>query len=133
MANMNIPHIKCDTGQTFVERVFLKGLAIFSYTQLENLAQFYSVNPYIIYMLFTYAWGGTVASQFADHASKHTTHSIQRRTPEDMMILVFIAVQAAVQLRVTNAAGIKARCVRAAPALHARRLCAAHARGVKRV
>ncbi len=56
-----------------------------------------------------------------NHASKHTTHSIQRRTPEDMTILVFIAaVQAAVQLRVTNAAGVKARCARAAPPLHAR-------------
>ncbi len=53
-----------------------------------------------------------------------------------MTILVFIAaVQAAVQLRVTNAAGMKARCARVAPPLHARarRFCAAHARGVKRV
>ncbi len=63
-------------------------------------------------------------------------HSIQRRTLEnmtEMTILVYIsAVQAAVQLRVTNAASMKAQRARAAPAPHMHRFCAAHARDVKR-
>ncbi len=50
----------------------------------------------------------------------------------EMMILVCIAVQAAVQLRATNTASMKAQWARAAPALHTHRFCAAHAYGVKR-
>ncbi len=53
--------------------------------------------------------------------SKHMAHSVRKRTLEnktEMMILVCIAVQAAVQLRGTNAASMKAQWARAAPALH---------------
>ncbi len=64
MASMNNPHTKCETGQT---QFFLTGLAIFSYTQLENLAHFYRVNLYIIYVIYICVWDGgegdTVASQ----------------------------------------------------------------------
>ncbi len=41
MAKINIPHTKCEKGQT---KSFLTGSAIFSYTHLENLAQVYRVN-----------------------------------------------------------------------------------------
>ncbi len=63
MAKMNFPHTKCETDQTYI---FLTGLAIFSYTQLENLAQVYRVNPYIIYVIDMRGYrgeGDTVASQ----------------------------------------------------------------------
>ncbi len=94
-------------------------------------------------MLFTYACGtegrGTRLHhrvRWPYHTSKHMAHSIQRRTLENMTeikILVFIAaVQATVQLHVTNAASMKAQWARAAPALHTHRFCAAHACGVKR-
>ncbi len=76
-------------------------------------------------------------TEFAGHIIHQSTwHSIQRRTLEnmtEMKILVFIAaIQATVQLRVTNAASMKAQWARAAPALHTHRFCAAHACGVKR-
>ncbi len=68
--------------------------------------------------------------------TKYMAYSIQIGMLEnrtEMTILVFIAaVHAAVQLRVTNAASIKAQWARAAPALHTHRFCAAHACGVKR-
>ncbi len=94
-------------------------------------------------MLFTYACGtegrGTRSHHkvcWPYHTSKHIAHSIQRRTLEnmtEMKILVFIAaIQATVQLRVTNAASMKAQWARAAPALHTHRFCAAHTCGVKR-
>ncbi len=49
LAKINIPHTKCEKGQT---KSFLTGSAIFSYTHLENLAQVYRVNYlYIIYVI----------------------------------------------------------------------------------
>ncbi len=53
MAKINIPHTKCETGQT---ESFLTGMSIFSYTQLENLAQVYCVNLYIIYVIYICVW-----------------------------------------------------------------------------
>ncbi len=50
---------------------------------------------------------------------------LENRT--EMTILVCIAVQAAVQLRVTNAASMKAQWAHAAPALYTHRFCAASA------
>ncbi len=79
-------------------------------------------------MLFTYACGtegrGTQSVRvcWPYHTSKHKAHSIQRRMLENMTeitILVFIAaVQAVVQLRMTNAASMKAQWARAAPGLN---------------
>ncbi len=46
MAKINIPHTKCEKGQT---KSFLTGSTIFSYTHLENLAQVYRVNYLYIY------------------------------------------------------------------------------------
>ncbi len=65
MAKINITHTKCETGQTYF---FLTGLAIFLYTQLENLAQVYRVNYlYIIYVIYICVWDrgerNTVTSQ----------------------------------------------------------------------
>ncbi len=71
-------------------------------------------------MLFKYACGtegrGTRSHHrvgWTNHTSENMAHSIQRRTLEnmtEMTILVFIAaVQAAVQLHVTNAASRKAQ------------------------
>ncbi len=63
------------------------------------------------------------------HTSKHMAHSVQRRTLEnmtEMTILVYIAVQTAVQLRMTNTASMKAQRPHAAPALHVHRFCAAY-------
>ncbi len=97
------------------------------YTQLENLAQVYRVNPYIIYVIYMRGYrgeGDTVASQslLAISYIKALAPIIQRKMLEnitEMTILVFIAaVQAAVQLRMTNAASMKAQWARAAPALH---------------
>ncbi len=77
---------------------------------------------YVIYMCGTE--GDTVNHRvcWPNHTSKHMLHSIQRRMLENMTkmtILVFIAaVQAADQMRVINAAGIKAQwlllCIRTA-------------------
>ncbi len=89
-------------------------------------------------MLFTYVFGtdgrGTRSHHrvcWPYHASKHMAHSIQRRmlgNVTEITILVFIAaVQAAVQLHVSNAASMKAQWAHAAPALHTHRFCAAHA------
>ncbi len=74
--------------------------------------------------------------EFAGHIiTAHGAHSIQRRTLKnmtEMTILVFTAtVQAAVQLRVTNASHMKAQWTRTAPALHTHRFCTAHACSVK--
>ncbi len=67
--------------------------------------------------------GHTVASQSLLAISYIKAHGTQySRTLEnmtEMTLLVFIAaVQAAVQLRVTNAASMKAQLARADPALH---------------
>ncbi len=57
------------------------------------------------------------------HTSKHMA---EYENMTEMTILVCVAVQAAVQLRATNAASIKAQLARSAPALHTHRFCAAH-------
>ncbi len=77
-------------------------------------------------MLFTYVCGtegrGTRSHHrvcWPYHISKHMGHSIQRRTLENMTeitILICIAVQAAVQLCVKNAARMKEQWTRAAHA-----------------
>ncbi len=126
MAKFYIPHTKCETGQT---SFFLTVLAIFSYTQLENLAQVYRVNLYIYYL---HMCVGHITTEFAGHiihrSTWHTVFRGERWKMTEMTILVFIAaVQAAVQLRVTNTASMKAQWARAAPALHTHRFCAVHA------
>ncbi len=98
-------------------------------------------------MLFKYACGtegrGTRSHHrvgWTNHTSEHMAHSIQRSTLENMTeitTLIFIAaVQAAVQLHVTNSASMKAEaqlllCIRTASALLTRRSRAAHACSVK--
>ncbi len=120
---------------------------IFSYIYVENIPSnifLYTTwklgsSLYIyIYMLFTYVFGtegrGTRSNHrvcWPYHTSKHMAHSIQRwmlGNVTEMTILIFIAaVQAAVQLHVSNAASMKSQWAHAAPALHTHRFCAAHA------
>ncbi len=79
MAKINIPHTKCEKGQT---KSFLTGSAIFSYTHLENLAQVYRVNYlYIIYVIYICVWdrgqGDMVASQSMLAISYTKAHGTQ--------------------------------------------------------
>ncbi len=90
-----------------------------------KLGSSWSCKPiYVIYMCGTEGRGTRSHHRvcWPYHISKHMAHSIQRRMLENMTeitMLVFIAsVQAAVQLRMTNVASMKAQWARAAHALH---------------
>ncbi len=81
-----------------------------------KLGSSWSCKPiYVIYMCGTEGRGTRSHHRvcWPYHISKHMAHSIQRRMLENMTeitMLVFIAsVQAAVQLRMTNAASMKAQ------------------------
>ncbi len=81
-----------------------------------KLGSSWSCKPiYVIYMCGTEGRGTRSHHRvcWSYHISKHMAHSIQRRMLENMTeitMLVFIAsVQAAVQLRMTNAASMKAQ------------------------
>ncbi len=117
-----------------------QGRQFFSYTHLENLAQVYRVNYlYIIYVIYICVWdrgeGDTVASQSMLAISYTKAHGTQTQCSEenagkydrnDDTHLYCTSLQAAVQLRATNAASMKAQWARAAHTLHTQRFCAAH-------
>ncbi len=139
MAKINIPHTKCEKGQT---KSFLTGSAIFSYTHLENLAQVYRVNYlyinicYLIYAVWDRGQRDSVASQSMLAISYTKAHGTQTQCSEENAgkydrnydtHLYCTSLQAAVQLRATNAASMKTQWARAAHALHTQRFCAAHA------
>ncbi len=150
MAKINIPHTKCEKGQT---KSFLTGSAIFSYTHLENLAQVYRVNYlyiyiyiYIyIYVIYIRVWdrgqGDTVASQsslcWPYNTPKHMAHrhSVRRRTLEnmtEMMILICIVLAYKPRFSCQYESTMGARCSRSAYATLLRCSRAAHACSVKR-
>ncbi len=123
------------------DKIFPDRVGNFSYTHLENLAQVYRVNYlYIIYVIYICVWdrgqGDTVASQSMLAISYTKAHGTQTQCSEenagkydrnDDTHLYCTSLQAAVQLRATNAASMKAQWARAAHALHTQRFCAAHA------
>ncbi len=147
MAKMNIPHTKCEKGQT---KSFLTGSAIFSYTHLENLAQVYRVNYlYIIYVIYICVWdrgqGDTVASQSMLAISYTKAHGTQTQCSEenagkydrnDDTHLYCTSLQAAGSAardkRCQYESTMGARCSRSAYATLLRCSHAAHACGVKR-
>ncbi len=138
MAKMNIPHIKCEKGQTYF---FLTGSAIvFVYTSwklgssLSCKLPIYNIACYLHMCVGQRGGGHGRITEYAGHIIHQSTwHTVfggecwelENRT--EMTILVCIAVQAAVQLRATNAASMKAQWAHAAPALYTHRFCAASA------
>ncbi len=91
---------------------------------------------YLIYAVWDRGQGDSVASQSMLAISYTKAHGTQTQCSEenagkydrnDDTHLYCTSLQAAVQLRATNAASMKAQWARAAHALHTQRFCAAHA------